>query len=138
MDLPGRPSVLGPGDRVRCDGVVRTVVGVWGTLVRLADVDGSVMAVALPMLQAYPDFAVLTRIERSALPAVASLEGLPAAAVERALWWERHIVELLHGLAPDAPPGAAPKPEYDPERHSLTGRERARERAKGRRAGRGR
>ena len=36
-----------------------------------------------------------------------------------------HIVEVVYGLRPDAPPGAGPRPEYDPERTSLTGREKA-------------
>jgi hypothetical protein len=125
MDAPGRPAVLGPGDRVRGDGVVRTVVGVSGTLVRLADAEGSITTVALPVLQAMVDFAVLTRHERPVLPPVAALDALPAAAVERAMWWERHVVELLHGLPPGAPPDVAPKPEYDPRRHSLTRREQA-------------
>ncbi|CAI7974524.1 hypothetical protein FRAHR75_130053 [Frankia sp. Hr75.2] len=51
------------------------------------------------------------------------LEGLPAEAVERALWWERHVVEVLRGLPPDSPPGTAPRPDYDPGRWSLTRRE---------------
>ena len=42
-----------------------------------------------------------------------------------ALWWERHIVEVLRGIPPDAPPGTAPKPEYDPRLVSLTRREQA-------------
>ena len=33
------------------------------------------------------------------------LEGLPAAAVEEASWWEAHIVEVVYGLPPDAPRG---------------------------------
>jgi hypothetical protein len=45
--------------------------------------------------------------------------------MEQALWWERHIVEVLRGLPPDAPQGAVPRPEYDPELVSLTRREQA-------------
>jgi hypothetical protein len=45
--------------------------------------------------------------------------------VAEALWWERHIVEVLRGLPPDAPAGAVPRPEYDPGLVSLTRRERA-------------
>jgi hypothetical protein len=44
-----RPATLGAGDRVRFDNAVRTVVGVSGTLVRLADSDGTVMTVPLPV-----------------------------------------------------------------------------------------
>ena len=50
------------------------------------------------------------------VPSVSPLDGLPEAAAAEALWWERHIVEVLRGLPPDAPPGAVPRPEYDPER----------------------
>ncbi|MEV7931256.1 integrase, partial [Kitasatospora sp. NPDC088779] len=44
---------------------------------------------------------------------------------ERALWWQRHLVELLTGLPPDAPAGARVKSEYDPACRSLAERERA-------------
>ena len=40
-------------------------------------------------------------------------------------WWEAHIVEVVDGMPPDAPAGTLPRPEYDPERTSLTGREQA-------------
>ena len=59
------------------------------------------------------------------LPTASPLDGLTEAAVAEALWWERHIVEVLRGLPPDAPPGAVPRPEYDPGLVSLTRRERA-------------
>ena len=53
------------------------------------------------------------------------LDGLPEAAAAEALWWERHIVEVLRGLPPDAQPGTVPRPEYDPALVSLTRREQA-------------
>jgi hypothetical protein len=59
------------------------------------------------------------------LPSASPLDGLPESAVTEALWWERHIVEVLRGLPPDAPQGAVPRPEYDPGLVSLTRRERA-------------
>ena len=59
------------------------------------------------------------------LPSASPLDGLPDAAVAEALWWERHIVEVLRGLPPNAPPGTVPRPEYDPGLVSLTRRERA-------------
>jgi transposase InsO family protein len=117
--------MLGAGDRVRCDGVVRTVVGVSGTLVRLADSDGTVVAIALPVLQGYEDFALVDARERRPVPPVGSLDGLPTGAVERALWWERHIVEVLYGLPPDSPSNVLPRAEYDPRRQTLARREQA-------------
>lgn len=125
MSGPRRPGVLGVGDRVRFGGVMCTVVGVSGTLVRLSDVAGAVTAVALPVLQSAEDFALVDGSGRRAVPPTGLLGGLPPPAVERALWWERHVVEVLHGLAPDAPPGSAPRPEYDPARWSVTRREQA-------------
>nr|WP_242666495.1 MULTISPECIES: Mu transposase C-terminal domain-containing protein [Parafrankia] len=59
------------------------------------------------------------------VPPHGMLDGLPAEAVERALWWERHVVEVLDGRPPDSPPEAAPRPEFDPGRWSLTRREQA-------------
>ena len=53
------------------------------------------------------------------------LEGLPAAAVGEASWWQAQLAEVVYGLPPDAPSGARPKPQYDPERTSLTAREKA-------------
>ncbi|WP_344515069.1 Mu transposase C-terminal domain-containing protein [Dactylosporangium maewongense] len=118
-----RPEVLGIGDQVRAEGLVRTVVGLSGTLVRLADVHGGVTAVPLSLLQAASDFEVLDRRRRRAVPAVASLEGLPESVLVRALWWEPHILEVLHGVRPDGGPGTGPRPQYDPARHSLASRE---------------
>jgi hypothetical protein len=45
--------------------------------------------------------------------------------VGEASWWEAHIVEVVYGTRPDAPAGMHPRPAYDPERTTLTGRERA-------------
>ncbi|WP_275562822.1 hypothetical protein [Streptomyces sp. 5-6(2022)] len=44
---------------------------------------------------------------------------------DRAPWWQRHLVELLTGLPPDAPAGMRPRSEYDPAARSLAERERA-------------
>ncbi|WP_443048412.1 integrase [Streptomyces sp. NBC_00053] len=76
-------------------------------------------------LQAAADFAVLGTGARAALGSAALLGHLPEEVAERALWWQRHIVELLTGLPPDAPAGARPRPEYDPAVRSLAERERA-------------
>jgi hypothetical protein len=86
VHAPGRPEMLGPGDRVRSQGAVRTVVGLSGPLVRLADTSGVVTTVALSVLQAHQDFAVLDRRARPSVPSVATLDVSPAATVEQALW----------------------------------------------------
>src|SRR6266851_3630069 len=41
------------------------------------------------------------------------LAGLPPEAVERARWWEGHIIEVVNGTPPDAPAGTPPRPAYD-------------------------
>ncbi|MFF2897359.1 integrase [Streptomyces sp. NPDC057966] len=62
---------------------------------------------------------------RRKVPPSARLAEFPETAAERALWWEGHILEVLHGLPPNAREGAAARPEFDPRRHSLAERERA-------------
>ena len=116
---------VGIGDRILAGGTPNVVVSVSGTRVRLADDEGMVRTVPAAEL------ADGTRFE---IPAAASprgpgpetgLEGLPAAVVEEASWWEAHIAEVVYGLRPDAPAGTRPRPQYDPERTSLTEREKA-------------
>lgn len=125
MSAPGRPGVLAIGDRVRLAGRVRTVVGVSGTRIRLADVHGAVEEVAWTTAQASDDFELVVASARCPAPVPGSLEGLPQPAVEQALWWEQHIVEVLHGLPAGAARGARPRPEYDPATQPLSRRERA-------------
>ncbi|MFF3771103.1 Mu transposase C-terminal domain-containing protein [Streptomyces sp. NPDC002232] len=59
------------------------------------------------------------------VPQTSRIAEFPEAAAEQARWWERHILEVLHGLPPDAPEETKPRPEFDPEQHSLAQRERA-------------
>ncbi|MEY9489980.1 hypothetical protein RKD26_005774 [Streptomyces calvus] len=59
------------------------------------------------------------------MPPTSRISEFPEAAAEEARWWERHILEALHGLPPDAPQGTKPRPEFDPRRHSLAQREQA-------------
>src|SRR5262249_38075170 len=93
--------------------------------VRLADTSGEVAAVTVSGLLADGDFAVLDARPRPGLPQVSVLEGLPAEAVDEARWWERHIVEVLTGLPPDAEDGTVPRPEYDPGTATRPRREQA-------------
>lgn len=119
-----RPLVVRPGDRVRFENRVHTVVGLSGVLVRLADEHGQGSAMHLPTLMLSPGFEVIGSTSARRLPA-GLLGGLAPAEAERALWWHRHMSEVLTGLPPDAPAGAMPRPEYDPGTRTLTQREEA-------------
>ncbi|MEU8250638.1 Mu transposase C-terminal domain-containing protein [Nonomuraea sp. NPDC048916] len=120
---PQRPAGVSIGDRVRLAGTLHTVIAVSGTVVRLADTGGLVTDIGLTELP--ENFEVVGASSRPPVPPSTPLDGLPETAAAEALWWERHIVEVLRGLPPQAPPGTRPKPEYDPASVSLTRREQA-------------
>ncbi len=121
-----RPGVLKVGDRVRFDGGVQTVVGLTGTLVRLAEQDGQATVVQLAHLLASEGFEIVGGSGQKRPPMSGSaLAGLRKDAAEDALRWERHIVEVLTGADPDAEPGSEPRPQYDPAVYSLAQREEA-------------
>jgi hypothetical protein len=120
-----RPGELGVGDRVEFAGRARTVISVSGTMIGLADRDGQVIGIAMAELVSAGGFALLDARDRAPVPEAALLNDLPEETVARALWWQRHIVEVLRGVPPDAEPGALPRPEYDPSAVSLTRREQA-------------
>ena len=125
MTAGGRPGELGIGDRVRFGGQDLTVIGVSGPVARLADTGGQVVMASVAGLLSAEDFAVLDARPRPAVPQVSGLDDLPAEVVEQARWWQRHIVEVLRGVPPDAEEGTVPRPEYDPAVFSLTRREQA-------------
>ena len=116
---------VGIGDRILASGIPNVVVSVSGTHVRLADDAGTVQAVTAADLADGTRFAIPSPASPRGPRPETGLEGLPAAAVEEASWWEAHIAEVVYGLRPDAPAGTRPRPQYDPERTSLTGREKA-------------
>jgi hypothetical protein len=101
------------------------VIGVSGPVVRLAGAGGQVVTVSVSGLLSAEDFAVLDARPRPGMPPVSVLDDLPGEVVQEALWWQRHIVEVLRGVPPDAGEGTVPRPEYDPAVFSLTRRERA-------------
>lgn len=121
MDVSWPPR-LGVGDRVRFEGRARVVSGFdrWG--VQLSDPLGDLDWFTVPQLALSEDFEVLERGPRSssALALTASEEVL-----ERARWWERHIVEVITGLPPGTADQATPRPEFDPAVRSLREREAA-------------
>lgn len=120
-----RPAAIRVGDRVRFAGQVRAVLAVSARAVTLAEGEASPREVPLAVLLGDESFEVLSSPVRMPLPPVSLLEALPEHAREKALWWEGHILEVLHGVDPNADEDAGPRPEYDPARHSLTARERA-------------
>jgi putative transposase len=121
-----RPGVLRIGDQVRFVGVAQTVVGLSGTLVHLAGQDGQAGVVHLAHLLASEGFEIIGGADRRRRPSLSAavLGGVPEDAVQDALRWERHIVEILTGSSPDAPEAAA-WPRYDPAVYSLAQREQA-------------
>ncbi len=124
--LQRRPGRVAIGDRIRLAGGLRTVIAVSGTLVRLSDSEGAVTEIALAQLLESEGLDLAgSGSSRGRLPSSSPLEELPETAAAEALWWERHIVEVLRGLPPQAPPGTRPRPEYDPAAVSLTSREQA-------------
>lgn len=96
--MPARAGVLRIGDRVRFDGCEHTVVGLSGTSVRLAADDGAGSVVSWVHLQSAADFVVLTGSPAPVLPPFGLLETVPDRVLERARWWERHIVETADRL----------------------------------------
>ncbi|MDH6145865.1 MULTISPECIES: Mu transposase C-terminal domain-containing protein [Kitasatospora] len=123
MSESRRPAQVTVGDLVRLDGRQRGVLAVSALAVTLTDEDGPYRVVPLLELFDADDFEVLTSPARMPLPPVSLLETLPPAVLEKALWWEGHILEVLHGLPFGAAPGTAPRPEYGPGQ-SLTARQK--------------
>ncbi|WP_078942740.1 Mu transposase C-terminal domain-containing protein [Streptomyces viridochromogenes] len=123
--MPSRPRLLRAGDLVRFDGRLHRVAALAGTAVRLVDEGQSASVVMLAHLLSSDGFEVVTPASvRTVVPPAGALEGLPAKAVERAEWWQRHLVEMLTGRPLDDPHGPV-KPEYDPAVWSLRQRELA-------------
>jgi putative transposase len=97
---------VGVGDRILAGGVPSIVVSVSGTRVRLADDEGTVRTVTAAELADSARFEIPSPVSPRGQRPETGLEGLPAAAVEEASWWEAHIAEVVYGLRPDAPPDA--------------------------------
>lgn len=95
-----------------------------GGSARLVDAVGEHTVIPLPQLLADPALALISGA-RPPLCSEESLAGLPEAAVEKARWWEQHILEVLTGRPPDFAPGSRPRPQFDPSKSSLRQRELA-------------
>ncbi|WNI20052.1 Mu transposase C-terminal domain-containing protein [Actinacidiphila sp. ITFR-21] len=124
MNAMRRPAGIEIGAWIRLDGHVRGVTAVTATTVTLAGAHGAEVVVELDELLKRDGFAVIDVPVRQPLPAASLLDTFPKQVMAKALWWEGHILEVLHGLPPGAAAGTPPRPEYGPGR-SLTARQRA-------------
>ena len=111
MSVSRRPQ-LSPGDRVRFRDTVHTVTNLAGGRVGLADTAGASSSVSAPDLFSDRGFAVIgPGLQPAPLPPRGLVDSLPAEVLATVRWWERHLVELLTGVPPDAATGASPKRE---------------------------
>ena len=79
-------AVLRVGDRVRFDWMVQTVVGLSGTLVRLADEHGQTSVTRLPHLLTDASFERLGQCDPGPVLPAGLLNGLAGQTVEDAQW----------------------------------------------------
>lgn len=101
------------------------MVAISGTVIRLLSAAGQTTVVALGYLLAAEDFELVGAAPAPKVDPLGLLETLPEKVVQAARTWERHLIEVDTGVAPDAPEGTLPRPEYDPVTHSLAARQRA-------------
>jgi transposase InsO family protein len=76
-----------------------TVLGFSGATVRLQDSDGAVSLIVLTELQAPADFALLKAADPATTQPVGLLATVPPEALERARWWEQHLLDVEPGLS---------------------------------------
>ncbi|MEV8638351.1 Mu transposase C-terminal domain-containing protein [Streptosporangium sp. NPDC051023] len=120
-----RPASIQIGDRIRLGEAVHTVTGFEGTLVHLVDHRGALLSLPVSRIQATVGFEILGKGQAAPLNTARVLEGMSAETAETALWWERHLIEVINGTRPDASSDAPPRPQYDPACRSLAEREQA-------------
>lgn len=117
-----RTGVVRVGDEICLAGGVFTVVTLSAGSARLVDAVGEQRVMPLSKLLADPALELVSGL-RPPLCSEEMLAGIPEAAVEKALWWERHIIEVLTGRPPGSPPGTRPRPQFDTAKRSLRQRE---------------
>ncbi|GAA2714942.1 helix-turn-helix domain-containing protein [Micromonospora olivasterospora] len=117
-----RPGVLRVNDRVVFAGTTHTVVAISGASIRLLSAAGATTVVALAYLLAAPDFELVGAAPAPRVDPHGLLKAPPAQVVRAARDWERHLIEVETGLAPE---GTVPRPGYDPATFTLAAREAA-------------
>ncbi|MDF3140426.1 AAA family ATPase, partial [Streptomyces sp. T21Q-yed] len=115
---------LGLGDRVRFGDHAWSVIGLDGEGVELVNALGQGAVCPVHQLVGKDGFEVLEQGPRSRPGPMPPHDVTPASHAQ-ALWWERHIVEVISGRPPDTDPALPPRPAYDPGRRTLAEREAA-------------
>ncbi|GGM24073.1 hypothetical protein GCM10010129_80600 [Streptomyces fumigatiscleroticus] len=115
------------GDQITFASRTWQVTGLIDGRVRLAADDGTTGCMLASRLVAAEDFAV-TGTAAPTLPPAAVWAALPLAARERALAWQRHIREIETGQPGGPGSDGTPRPEYDPQLHTLAERDAAKAR----------
>jgi hypothetical protein len=110
------------GDWVSFDDNDHQVTGLAGTSVRLRSEDGAEQVVLAAHLMASPGFSVTGTDPLPAVEPTGLLATLPEPVLAAAREWERHVVEVTTGLPPGSGPGAVPRPDYDPNLHTVNER----------------
>jgi putative transposase len=119
-----RSGAVCEGDEILLSDGLFTVIALSGGVARLVDAVGEHSVVALSRLMCDPTLELVSG-SHPALTSEEALSDVPEPAVERARWWERHLIEVLTGRRAGTESDARPRPEYDPTRVSLRQRELA-------------
>ena len=116
-------GLLKVGDAVHFDGATHTVVAFEGAVAVLAAQSGGAR-LRVPLVNLYRFGSLTGSGARAPRLAPTSLAAIEPRALERARWWEAHVLEVQTGRASqlgDLPP----RPQYDPATRSLAQREAA-------------
>lgn len=121
-----KPPRLEIGDEVAVNGMTYSVTSLADGVVSMTGAGGEVVSMPVGELLLSAGFRIAAPARpRAPLAPRGLLEGLPVEDVEKARWWEGHVVEVVRGVPPEAPPGTRPRAEYDPVRRTLRQREAA-------------
>jgi hypothetical protein len=118
-------AVLGVGDRVRISGEEHAVSAVSIDGAQLRSASGTRIDLSRADLIISDEVELPDAQARSCVEPREDSERPPPEALERARWWEKHVIELETGRHPDADPVSPPDPRYDPARTTVTERDEA-------------
>ena len=113
--------VLRPGHRIAVGHDTYTVIQLSGTTVTLQDQNGELSAILLVHLLTAPGFEALDAARPRRAPQDGRLSVLDETERQRIRRLEGHLIELETGHSPEG----SPRPEYDPDLHTMDEREQA-------------